>query len=202
MSRETRPAPFFVGESPALEFLNTVATPRTTSFEWLETGGDLLDWMVAAGLATEAELTACRAPSAAKELETARQDIVTFREEFRGFIAAASGAKLNARDHPLIARINDILAKGPHYLRIEAPDVEHPFALVHRHPLREPSDLIVRIAAAAAHLITEADFRYVRNCEGPTCTLYFLDVSKNHKRRWCTMEICGNRAKAAAFRNR
>ncbi|MEL6323421.1 MAG: CGNR zinc finger domain-containing protein, partial [Pseudomonadota bacterium] len=36
--------------------------------------------------------------------------------------------------------------------------------------------------------------------EGPTCTLYFHDVSKNHKRRWCSMDICGNRAKAAAHR--
>ncbi len=54
-------------------------------------------------------------------------------------------------------------------------------------PDRQPQDFLLRIAAACAKFICEADFSYVRNCEGPTCTLYFHDVSKN-------------RAKAAAHR--
>ncbi|NVO27233.1 CGNR zinc finger domain-containing protein [Donghicola sp. C2-DW-16] len=202
MSRDTRPAPFFVGESPALDFLNSVAKPRSTLFEWLETGEDVLDWMVAAGLATETEVTPFRAPTAATELERARQDIVNFREEFRAFIEGASGVALTDDHHPIIARINGILASGPHYLLIMSGGTGQPYDLVNRHHLWTPADLIIRIAAAAARLITEADFRYVRNCEGPSCTLYFLDVSKNHKRRWCSMEVCGNRAKAAAFRSK
>jgi predicted RNA-binding Zn ribbon-like protein len=40
-------------------------------------------------------------------------------------------------------------------------------------------------------------FTLVRKCEGTTCTLWFLDVSKAHARRWCSMAVCGNRAKAA-----
>lgn len=202
MSQVARPAPFFIGEHPALDFLNSVAMPRTVLFDWLETGADLLDWMVAARLVSEAEAVPLRTSS---ELEHARQDIVAFREDFRSFIEEVCGKPLGSADHPIITRINTILARGQRVLQIKAtPDLpaDRPLALVDRHLLQTPQDLIVRIATAAARLIAEADFCHIRNCEGPTCTLYFLDVSKNHKRRWCSMEVCGNRAKAAAHRKR
>ncbi|NEJ40784.1 CGNR zinc finger domain-containing protein, partial [Rhizobium ruizarguesonis] len=34
------------------------------------------------------------------------------------------------------------------------------------------------------------------------CTLFFLDTTKSHRRRWCSMALCGNRMKVAAFRSR
>ncbi|MFC4217255.1 CGNR zinc finger domain-containing protein [Pseudophaeobacter arcticus] len=209
MTEGTRPAPFFIGESPALDFLNSVAMPRSVRYDWLETGPDLLDWLVAARLASEVELAPFRAAAAAPALEQARQQIVAFRERLRPFVAQASDSGLSDARHPVIAEINEILARGARFLQIApAPAAEpggdraRPFILTDRHPLTAPRDLIVRIAAAAARLIAEADFHYVRNCEGPSCTLYFLDISKNHKRRWCSMEVCGNRAKAAAHRRR
>ncbi|MEE4015542.1 CGNR zinc finger domain-containing protein [Roseibium sp. FZY0029] len=207
MTQNTRPAPFFVAESPALDFLNSVAAPRSERYDWLETGPDLLDWLIAAGLASESELAPFRKVATASALEEARQEIVTFRERFRPFVEEVCGSQLTDAAHPVIAEINAILARGARFLEI-APatrsddPASQPLVLLDRHPLTEPRDLIVRIAFAAARLIAEADFRYVRNCEGPTCTLYFLDISKNHKRRWCSMEVCGNRAKAAAYRKR
>ncbi|MBE5102336.1 CGNR zinc finger domain-containing protein [Priestia aryabhattai] len=39
----------------------------------------------------------------------------------------------------------------------------------------------------------------IRNCEHPECRLSFVDTSKSGKRRWCSMELCGNRQKAAEF---
>lgn len=204
MTQDPRPAPFFIGESPALDLLNSIAMPRTVLYDWLETGADLLDWMVAAGLVTEAEVAPFRKPEARAELDAARDEIVAFRERFRGFIGEACGHELAEATHPIIAEINAILARGPRIAQIEArpgPGTR-PLALVETQPMAGPRDLIVRFAAAAAALLTEADFRYLRNCEGPSCTLYFLDISKNHKRRWCSMEVCGNRAKAAAHRKR
>ena len=211
MTEGTRPAPFFIAESPALDFLNSVAMPRSVRYDWLETGPDLLDWLVAAGLASEVELAPFRAAAAAPALEQARLQIVAFRERLRPFIAEAGDSGLSDARHPVIVEINEILARGARFLQLApAPDPTpdsggdraRPFVLTDRHPLTAPRDLIVRIAVAAAHLIAEADFHYVRNCEGPSCTLYFLDISKNHKRRWCSMEVCGNRAKAAAHRRR
>jgi predicted RNA-binding Zn ribbon-like protein len=42
----------------------------------------------------------------------------------------------------------------------------------------------------------------VKQCAGPGCTLWFLDRTKAHARRFCSAAACGNRAKVAAFRER
>jgi predicted RNA-binding Zn ribbon-like protein len=51
------------------------------------------------------------------------------------------------------------------------------------------------IALAAVRLFTEGDFHRIRECEGHACGWLFYDRSKNSRRRWCEMEVCGNRAK-------
>ena len=51
------------------------------------------------------------------------------------------------------------------------------------------------IALAAVRLFTEGDFHRIRECGGHACGWLFYDRSKNNRRRWCEMEVCGNRAK-------
>ena len=51
------------------------------------------------------------------------------------------------------------------------------------------------IALAAVRLFTEGDFGRIRECGGHACGWLFYDRSKNNRRRWCEMEVCGNRAK-------
>jgi predicted RNA-binding Zn ribbon-like protein len=65
---------------------------------------------------------------------------------------------------------------------------------------RRPEQLLQPVAHAMGDLVCHADFSYVRRCE--RCTLWFLDVSRGHQRRWCSMALCGNRAKAEAYRQR
>jgi predicted RNA-binding Zn ribbon-like protein len=55
---------------------------------------------------------------------------------------------------------------------------------------------LVPIAWSAAELLTSAEAALVRECEGEQCSWLFLDTSRNHGRRWCSMIDCGNRAKA------
>jgi predicted RNA-binding Zn ribbon-like protein len=55
------------------------------------------------------------------------------------------------------------------------------------------------IARAAADLLASSDVAHVRACSSPTCQWLFLDTSKNHHRRWCSMKQCGNRAKVRKF---
>jgi predicted RNA-binding Zn ribbon-like protein len=55
------------------------------------------------------------------------------------------------------------------------------------------------IARAAADLLASSDLALVRACSSPTCQWLFLDTSKNHHRRWCSMKQCGNRAKVRKF---
>ena len=53
------------------------------------------------------------------------------------------------------------------------------------------------VAFAAAHLLASPLVSRVRECEDNRgCGYLFIDMSKNHSRRWCSMESCGNRAKA------
>lgn len=55
------------------------------------------------------------------------------------------------------------------------------------------------IARVAADLLASSDLALVRACSSPTCQWLFLDTSKNHHRRWCSMKQCGNRAKVRKF---
>jgi predicted RNA-binding Zn ribbon-like protein len=55
------------------------------------------------------------------------------------------------------------------------------------------------IARAAGDLLASPDLALVRACSSPTCQWLFLDTSKNHHRRWCSMKQCGNRAKVRRF---
>ena len=58
------------------------------------------------------------------------------------------------------------------------------------------------IARSAADLLASEQVQFVRACASKTCEWLFLDESKNHRRRWCDMTKCGNRAKVKSFYTR
>ena len=105
-----------------------------------------------------------------------------------------------------VAALNEPLARDSGFQRVEAAggDAEDRRRLLLRrvHRWESPGELLQPIAEAAADLICNQDFRLIRSCEGSACTLVFLDRTKAHARRWCSMAVCGNRAKAAAHRAR
>jgi predicted RNA-binding Zn ribbon-like protein len=65
-----------------------------------------------------------------------------------------------------------------------------------------PDELLHPVATAAADPVCSVDFRLIRVCDGSICSLLFLDRTKAQGRRWCSMAVCGHRAKAAAHRAR
>jgi len=58
------------------------------------------------------------------------------------------------------------------------------------------------VARAAMDLLTSGELNYVRLCAAESCAWLFLDTTKNHRRRWCEMKTCGNRAKAKTYYER
>jgi len=62
--------------------------------------------------------------------------------------------------------------------------------------------LLAAIARSAAELISEGASARVRVCSNPSCGLLFYDNSRTRRRRWCSMSLCGNRHKVAAFSRR
>jgi predicted RNA-binding Zn ribbon-like protein len=62
-------------------------------------------------------------------------------------------------------------------------------------------DMVLWAAArSAADLLTSEDLRKVKSCPGEGCAYLFMDLSRNGKRRWCEMDVCGNRNKVKRFR--
>jgi predicted RNA-binding Zn ribbon-like protein len=62
--------------------------------------------------------------------------------------------------------------------------------------------LLAAIARSAAEIVLEGETAKVRVCANPACGMFFCDKSRTHKRRWCSMAICGNRSKVASFARR
>ena len=62
--------------------------------------------------------------------------------------------------------------------------------------------LLAAIARSAAELLVEGPRAPIRRCANPACQLFFYDDSRTHRRRWCSMAVCGNRHKVAAFLRR
>jgi predicted RNA-binding Zn ribbon-like protein len=60
--------------------------------------------------------------------------------------------------------------------------------------------LLGAVAFSASDLLTSTALDRVRECAGEGCGWLFLDTSKAHRRRWCSMAVCGNRAKAQRHR--
>jgi predicted RNA-binding Zn ribbon-like protein len=59
--------------------------------------------------------------------------------------------------------------------------------------------LLAAVARSAAELVAEGVGARLRLCANPNCGLFFYDKSRTHRRRWCSMAVCGNRSKVAAF---
>src|SRR5712691_6728617 len=62
--------------------------------------------------------------------------------------------------------------------------------------------LLAAVARSAAEIIAEGARARLRMCANPSCSLYFFDASRTHRRRWCSMAICGNRHKVSSFARR
>jgi predicted RNA-binding Zn ribbon-like protein len=64
--------------------------------------------------------------------------------------------------------------------------------------LDDELSVLFPIARSAADWLVAADWALLKKCANPSCILWFYDTSKNHSRRWCSMEGCGNRHKVTA----
>jgi predicted RNA-binding Zn ribbon-like protein len=197
-----RPTAFFVGEHLALDFLNTTATPRGALIEWLADGNDLVGWLEQAGAIKPAAAARIR-ESDSDALDEVARKARQFRKWLRGFVTTHMGKPLRATA-AAVAPLNELLARDNSFPRVEAAgrDADDGSCLLLRRVQRweNQEELLNPIAGAAADLICNQDFRLIRSCESSACMLLFLDRTKAHARRWCSMAVCGNRAKAAAHR--
>ncbi len=194
----------FVGDAPGLDFLNSIATPVDVPVDSIEDGEGLVSWLEQAELAPAEALESIRADALPGELDKVADQARTLREWFRGFVRQHMGRPLTAEHLQQLEPLNRLLERGESFSRI-VPEVgggSGPFRLQTVRRWRTPEALLLPIGEALAELVCTEDFSNVKACEGPVCTLFFADHTRGRARRWCSMAICGNRAKQAAHRNR
>jgi predicted RNA-binding Zn ribbon-like protein len=64
------------------------------------------------------------------------------------------------------------------------------------------TQVLAELARDAVELLGSSPSQRLRECDDPECTRLYVDRSRGHRRRWCDMEVCGNRVKAAEYRKR
>jgi predicted RNA-binding Zn ribbon-like protein len=187
----------FVGNRPILDFLNTKPVFTDGPTELLADLRALERWLIASAMVTSAKAKATlRSWRNSTEAMALLEQLITFRERLREAVLRMERGSAPADS--FLAEINLLLT-------------QHPLpALLHKRSgkviretsfeLRRPSDLWAPIVGATADLLAEPDLSRVRMCE--SCVVHFFDTSKKGSRRWCSMNICGNRVKVAAYQQR
>jgi predicted RNA-binding Zn ribbon-like protein len=200
MQQETSERAFvFVGGHRCLDFINTQVVQRGQVVDLLTDFAVLVAWLVQARLLeTEEAQEALRRWRGTPEGEHAFSQAVTLR--------AALGAMVEClvQGQPVpsssIVAINALLRQRPGYMQLVRE--RDGFAQRLQAESREAIRLIVPLAEVAGDLLCHTDLTLIKRCENPQCILYFYDETKNHTRRWCSMQVCGNRRKAARHRLR
>jgi predicted RNA-binding Zn ribbon-like protein len=201
---DQRPPAIFVGDALGLDFLNSVATPVDTPIDWIDDGDGLLNWLEQAQLAPADALKRIRAEALPGELDKVSDQARSLREWFRSFVRKHKGRPLTAKSLAELEPLNRLLERDDSFKRvIPRPKGEkNPLQLRAIRRWRTPEALLSPIGEALAQLVCTEDFSDVKACEGPACTLLFADHTRGRTRRWCSMALCGNRAKQAAHRHR
>jgi predicted RNA-binding Zn ribbon-like protein len=200
MSATTKPGDWvdgflFVGNQLALDFINTRPLIEGEFTEFLPDLPALLRWFKAAGLITSRDqgrlAKKWQNDSSANRFP---KEVRDFREMLRAdVVALESGQRVRGST---LRELDLLLAEHPMRKRIDADNLlTEPW-----FPIETPDDFFAPLAQAAAELFTEADRTRIRQCGA--CVLHFLDTSKKGTRRWCSMNLCGNRSKVAAYAER
>ena len=184
----------FVGNQLALDFLNTRPVQDGEAQELLPSFNALLRWFRAADLLSSREaasLQRCWGESvrARQSLEALRRLREQLREEVLFW------ERGGAVHRSTVEGLNRLLAHHPMRVRLKAGGSSSATELWFE--ARQPEDLFAPLAHGAATLFAHGDPNRVRKCG--RCVLHFQDTSKRGNRRWCSMQLCGNRHKVAAY---
>jgi predicted RNA-binding Zn ribbon-like protein len=187
----------FVANRPILDLLNTKPVLANGPTELLPDVRALERWLIASGTVTSAKAkTTVRSWRPSPEGAAFLEQLIVFREKLREAVLRIESG--STPTDAFLTEVNSLL------LRYPLP------ALLHKRggkvirettfELRRPSDLWAPIVDATADLLAETESSRIRKCE--SCVVHFFDTSKKGSRRWCSMNICGNKLKVAAYQRR
>ncbi|NTF44758.1 ABATE domain-containing protein [Rhizobium rhizogenes] len=199
---DNRSPAIFVGDTMGLDFLNSVATPIDEPIDWIDGGEGLLRWLEQAALVPPETLKAMREQALPGELDKVADQARSLREWFRNFVRERKGRPLTPEALDELEPLNRLLERDEGFNRVLAREDGGGLDFQSRRKWRSPEALLLPIGEALGRFVCTEDFSDVKACEGHACTLLFVDHTRGHRRRWCSMAMCGNRAKQAAHRHR
>ena len=184
----------FVGNHLALDFVNTCPVQNGEAVELLPDFDALLRWFRAADLLSSREVASLwqlwgESARAQHVVEAVRE----LRERLRKEVLARERGGTVHR--AVLDELNQLMAEHPMLTRLKASGNASTTELW--FDPRRPEDLFAPLAHSAATLFAVADRNRVRKCG--QCVLHFYDTSKKGTRHWCSMRLCGNRFKVAAY---
>lgn len=181
-------APPTLGDHLALDLLNTQVRSGDVLVEHLNTAEDILRWLARYGIGLPAGHDTVDEQVLIAQMHALRsvaREAITRRKRGETFNASELNAFLDAH-----LTSSKLLSNEGQYSLVQVP----------RGGVI--ASLLGPVAQVVAELLVDGNFDLVRQCEHPECVLWFYDRTKAHKRRWCSMALCGNRYKAAQFRKR
>ena len=189
-----------LGGPVCLDFLNTLDDRPTQPKELLRTFIDLARFAGDSGVLTPAQANRLieRSPlfpsEAAAALHTARE----MREAM--FVVFSAIVKKQPVPKIALAQVNGYIQEAAQHANLAPQNGSFVWEFDRFSSPERPFDPVLwPIARSAADLLASDQLRFVRTCESQTCQWFFLDTSKSHRRQWCDMSKCGNRAKARRF---
>jgi predicted RNA-binding Zn ribbon-like protein len=179
----------FIGNSVTVDFINTEMMSRGELVELLPDNAALVQWADEAGFKLKNGLNPADLPN-----------VLAFRQALKNIYLA----KIDNRSVPnkALAMLNQQLENyvSPQILQFNKHDGT--YQLVSAKSTLTIPDLLGVLANEAAKLLSSPQVDLLKHCSNSECILTFIDNSRGQKRRWCSMETCGNRAKAAThYRN-
>jgi len=195
-------APFIlIGERLWLDFVNTDDVRRGTRVDLLRDFDALVRFLDTVGI-LDPERSLGMRRRAQQQPAGAAAALVDARRVRAALRALAErGANSERIRGDALTEINRVLGRSAGTRRVESrADGSFARAFV---PVGDAfAGLIIPVVESAADALIAGELARVRRCSDPRCTRVFFDGTRNARRRWCDMSTCGNRAKAARFRQR
>ena len=183
-----------IGDNLALDFANTESGRGFPSHQnHLRDGANVLDWLAHARALSPDDVERVRAEISARAGLAA--DLLASAAALRSAIHGV-GAAIGRGSEPPQASLAILSAQYARHINRASLALETGACRWRWSARDAPVEAALGpIALAAVELFTEGEFSRIRECGGHACGWLFYDTSKNNRRRWCEMEVCGNRAK-------
>ena len=172
--------------------MNTQFSPYGEIVEHFESYSDIEDWFYQVGLNKNKKKLLI------KDKNRYLEEIIDFRTllrtDFKKYIESKTSI------NQILKVTNEILIKSQVHPQVIENDSLFELQYIPKEKIENP--LLTKIAIEVIKLLSSQEFKYLKKCDNHKCSLFFIDTSKNHSRRWCSMEICGNRSKVNNFTKR